>query len=467
LNGNVNIAGSNGKQITCENEDIVIHYDTAGTYPYCLKTGAISDLSLFYLKDGEPVTVIQSEVVNLQSACTVDGECGPTTTTTTTECTRPSGLITVSYFNTFTVNDLVVDYTSSLFDACAACNFIKDNPLDIQQETSLFGQSGSFAIGQYVYAGLVTDCLPLANGFYITDHETCEITEIVDGYIVNIFNCELTPTTTTTSSSSTSTTTTSSTSSSTTTSTTTVEPTTTTTTTEEPFACVEVTNATFSGGTSECDGTTYPITLGNVTAELVDNLGNPVIATNDIVITLAFESKQCGDPAPIPYTIPITILTGTSLISYGYTEQIVNDCGVNDCQTLTEFFQSVVSVSPEKYSLCSGITTTTSTSTSSSTTTTTTTVEPTTTTTTIAPTTTTTTTVAPTTTTTTTPLGDCLEFGYDGGIDGGSFVYTNCILDPEDTFFVPPNETGSLCAISAGTATGTVTLTLIGNCPPA
>ena len=108
---------------------------------------------------------------------------------------------------------------------------------------------------------------------------------------------------------------------------------------------------------------------------------------------------------------------------------------------------------------------TTTTTSSSSTTTTTTTVEPTTTTTTTVEPTTTTTTIAPTTTTTTTPLGECLEFEYDGGIDGGSFVYTNCILDPEDTFFVPPNETGSLCAISAGTATGTVTLTLIGNCP--
>lgn len=566
LNGNVNIAGSNGKQITCENEDIVIHYDTAGTYPYCLKTGAISDLSLYYLKDGNPVTVIQSEVVNLQSACTVDGECGPTTTTTTTECTRPSGLITVSYFNTFTVNDVVVDYTSSLFDACAACNFIKDNPLDIQEETSLFGQSGSFAIGQYVYAGLVTDCLPLANGFYITDHETCQITEILDGYIVNIFNCELTPTTTTTSSSSTSTTTTSSTSSSTTTSTTTVEPTTTTTstsssstttttTTLEPFACVEVTNATFSGGTSECDGIPHPITLGNVTVELVDNLGNPVIATNDIVVTLAFESKQCGDPAPIPINVPVTILTGTSLISFPYTEQIVNECGVGDCQTLTEFFQSVVSVFPEKYSLCSGITTTTTTlpptttttttveptttttttadisctevgidagthcpgeeyatvqytdcegnvqiiqantgelpivcmlnsstpvylcgtggfqyggACSTPTTTTTTTVEPTTTTTTtIAPTTTTTTTVAPTTTTTTTPLGDCLEYSFDGGIDGGTFTYINCIFDPEQTYTASPGNTGVICVNQVTGTTGTVSVVLIGNCPPA
>lgn len=84
LNGNVNVGGTNGKQITCENEDLVMHYDTAGTYPYCLKTGEISGLSLFYLKDNDAVTDIQSEIVNLQSACTVDGECGPTTTTTTT-----------------------------------------------------------------------------------------------------------------------------------------------------------------------------------------------------------------------------------------------------------------------------------------------------------------------------------------------------------------------------------------------
>ena len=535
LNGNVNIAGSNGKQITCENEDIVIHYDTAGTYPYCLKTGAISDLSLFYLKDGEPVTVIQSEIVNLQSACTVDGECGPTTTTTTTlvptttttttsditcDCltfentdTRPHNLGYTDCSN-FPVTGINIDPSEII-------SFCGDNPVVSDPSVTItFG------------GACVLEVCPTTTTTTTIEPTTTTTTTVE-------------PTTTTTSSSSTSTTTTSSTSSSTTTTTTTVEPTTTTTstsssstttttttveptttttTTEEPFACVEVTNTTFSGGTSECDGTTYPITLGNVTVELVDNLGNPVIATNDIVVTLAFETRQCFDPGPIPINQPVTIITGTSSTSYGYTEQIVNDCGVNDCQTLTDFFQSVVSVFPEKYSLCSGITTTTTT-----------TIAPTTTTTTTVcpcveyvsidaaevgtldyldcfgtpksvflnegpnlfiglgepecvdrnslfssvfftvisygpcciPTTTTTTTIAPTTTTTTTPLGECLEFEYDGGIDGGSFLYTNCIFDPEDTFFVPPNETGTLCAISAGTATGTVTLTLIGNCPPA
>ena len=126
LNGNVNIAGSNGKQITCENEDIVIHYDTAGTYPYCLKTGAISDLSLYYLKDGEPVTVIQSEVVNLQSACTVDGECGPTTTTTTT---------TVEPTTTTTSTSSTTTTTTTEFLGACTCFHVAINQADIIDAT--------------------------------------------------------------------------------------------------------------------------------------------------------------------------------------------------------------------------------------------------------------------------------------------------------------------------------------------
>lgn len=214
---------------------------------------------------------------------------------------------------------------------------------------------------------------------------TCDFTGTAD----QVLNCDFTgtanqipDTTTTTTSTSSSTTTTTTTlldcsftgtaneipvstttttSSSTSTSTSSTSTTTSTTTAAPAIGCIEVTNATFSGGTSECDGTPYPITLGNVTVELLDNLGNPVIATEDITITLAFESKQCGDTIPIPINVPVTILTGTSLITFPYTEQIVNDCGVNDCQTLTEFFQSVVSISPSSYSLCPETTTTTTT----------------------------------------------------------------------------------------------------------
>lgn len=209
--------------------------------------------------------------------CTFDGSAEEitTTTTTTTLCVRPGGLVTVSYFNTYTYNDVIVDYTGSLIEACNACNFIKNNILDIQQETSLFGQSGSFTIGQYVYAGLFTDCLPLANGFYITDHEFCEIAEIVDGYIVDITNCEIIPITTTTTttvalecsfigSAQEVTTTTTTTITPTTTTTTTIEPTTTSTTTSTPSPqcySVEIYPPVFNPGTFHTVG--YLDCLGN------------------------------------------------------------------------------------------------------------------------------------------------------------------------------------------------------------
>lgn len=176
------------------------------------------------------------------------------------------------------------------------------------------------------------------------------------------------PTTTTTSSSSTSTSTSTSTTTATPTTTTTSSSTSTSTTTSTTTAapavgCIKVTNITSSGGTSECDGTPHPITLGNVAVELLDSLGNPVIATEDITVTLAFETRQCFDSAPIPFDIPVIINTGTSLTDYSYTREEVSECGVNDCQTVTDIFQSIVSISPSSYSLCPEPTTTTTTTT--------------------------------------------------------------------------------------------------------
>lgn len=130
----------------------------------------------------------------------------PTTTTTTSYVgCRPQGLLTIEYFNSYDDGSGVVDYTASFLDACNACEYINSLPLG-PSETSLFGQSATFAIGQTVYAGTGTSCNLLANGFYITDHATCQITEIEDGIIVDITYCS--PTTTTTSSSTTTTTTT-------------------------------------------------------------------------------------------------------------------------------------------------------------------------------------------------------------------------------------------------------------------
>jgi hypothetical protein len=84
LNGNVSVEGTNGKQITCENKDIVMHYDTAGTYSYCLKSSVIPTIELTYKKNNIIVTNVQSEIVNLETLCSVNGECAVTTTTTTT-----------------------------------------------------------------------------------------------------------------------------------------------------------------------------------------------------------------------------------------------------------------------------------------------------------------------------------------------------------------------------------------------
>jgi hypothetical protein len=166
------------------------------------------------------VAIGLAEIEGGITPCTSDLECTPTTTSTTTATPttttttsytgcRPQGLITVEYFNSYDDGSGVVDYTASLLTACNACKYINGLPVG-PSETSLFGQSATFAIGETVYAGTGTSCDTLADGFYITDHATCQITEIVGGSIVDITYCEPITTTTTSSSSSTSTTTSSS-----------------------------------------------------------------------------------------------------------------------------------------------------------------------------------------------------------------------------------------------------------------
>jgi hypothetical protein len=205
LNGKVNVEGTNGKQITCENEDIVMHYDTAGTYPYCLKTGVIPDLSLVYLKDNQQVTDIQSEIVNLQSACTVDGECGPTTTTTTT--TETPSCIEIE----LNVGTNCPDEIFALF-AYIDCNGVNHI---VEVGT---GDLPRFCVLDNPYPSFICG----------------------DGTIELIGNCNTTTTTTTIPP--TTTTTSSSSSTSTTTSTTTLEPTTTTTTTITPTTTTTTTS---------------------------------------------------------------------------------------------------------------------------------------------------------------------------------------------------------------------------------
>lgn len=248
------------------------------------------------------------------------------------------------------------------------------------------------------------------------------------------------PTTTTTSSSSTTTTTTtveptttttSSTSSSTTTSTTTVEPTTTTTTTVEPTTTTTTTIAPTT--TTTTTGTGTFLVENNSSSVTVDDAS--AVAWYTALLTPIGPGTNSNLADHGNTLNPITVVvTGVAIGEHCMTLYINGDWidsiqfNIDGSYVFTAF---TINTNDDVLIVISDGSCST----------------------------------APTTTTTTTPLGECLEFEYDGGIDGGSFLYTNCILDPEDTFFVPPNETGSLCAISAGTATGTVTLTLIGNCP--
>ena len=174
------------------------------------------------------------------------------------------------------------------------------------------------------------------------------------------------PTTTTTTEPTTTTTTTSSTTTVPTTSTTSTS-TSTTTTTIPILECVELTNDIVTTQQT-CLGLPYDLKLGTITLDLVDSLGAPSIATNDVTVTLSFQSRQCGDSAPIPTIVDAVILTGTSSITHSYTREQTTDCGQGACEVEYEIFQSVVSVEPSlKYAMCNVGSSTTTTSTTSTT----------------------------------------------------------------------------------------------------
>jgi hypothetical protein len=114
-------------------------------------------------------------------------------------CERPGGLINKSFNWKYTPSggpEFI--FTSSFLDACTASNEFDTNiPSGTMQGKA--GQLASFTLGETVYLGIFsTDCTLLEDGFYITDLDTNEITEIVGGVIMSISNCPTTTTTTTT-----------------------------------------------------------------------------------------------------------------------------------------------------------------------------------------------------------------------------------------------------------------------------
>ena len=256
-----------------------------------------------------------------------------------------------------------------------------------------------------------------------------------------------------------------------------VEPTTTTTTTIEP--------TTTTTTTSSCNCVDIVISQDDID----DATGNTMAFLNGTVLLWPEKDASCegqlaGQDPPAYFsvagtytyclkasavpTLELTYVKDNNTVTVVQSE-IVNlgtPCLVNgECSPTTTTTTTVAPTTTTTTTV--EPTTTTTSSTSSSTTTSTTTVEPTTTTTTtVEPTTTTTTTVEPTTTTTTT-LSDCLEYSFDGGIDGGTFTYINCVVGPEQTYTASPGNTGVICVNQVTGTTGTVSVVLIGNCPPA
>jgi hypothetical protein len=280
---------------------------------------------------GGTTTTTSSSSTTTSTSTTI----APTTTSTTTPYSgcRPQGLITVEYFNSYDDGSGVVNYTDSLTDACNACAYINGLPL-APAETSLFGQSIIFAIGQLVYAGTGTSCDLLADGFYITDHETCEITEIVDGYIVSITNCGDITTTTT-----------SSTSSSSTTTTTTGVPTTTTTTTAYPYSCTCMNVTIAQADLDDATGNTIPgITNGAVYLRTTKNSGCDDSEIDRTYTSVAESESWCIKVSSIP-TIqmfyyknnnPVYLPAIDSTYTILYSNCSVNgDCAITTTTTTT------------------------------------------------------------------------------------------------------------------------------------
>lgn len=415
LNGNVSIEGYI-KETTCDDQDITVHYNTAGTYTHCLKTANLPFFSLYYLKDNEVVTVVQSEIVNLGTECSVDGECIPTTTTTTTadiSCTEvgiDAGTVCPGE------EYAIVEYT----DCEGNVQTIQAGPGELPIVCMLNSSTPVYLCGTggFQYGGA---CSTSTTTTTTTVEPTTTTTTTVE------------PTTTTTSTSSS---------------------TTTTTTTVTPFLSDTLLIITPNELIGQCDNVNYPLTVTLPQAifnpATIASLITPASSWSDIeyveIQSISSASNYTYDYNGSPLLVG-AVLVPASGSSWQFSFDIILD--TIDCINNTsgikikvKLFGYPLSNEAEIEILwdeqsCPNCTTTT------------------------------TTTIAPTTTTTTTPLSDCLEYSFDGGIDGGTFTYINCVVGPEQTYTASPGNTGVICVNQVTGTTGTVSVVLIGNCPPA
>lgn len=101
VNNIVSLRGS--RQGNCNGSEILYDFTSPGTYYFCVKSGAINTLSLFYYLDNVPqfYPSIDSEIIVSILGCNVGTDCGinpsPTPTRTLTPTPTPTNILLVRY----------------------------------------------------------------------------------------------------------------------------------------------------------------------------------------------------------------------------------------------------------------------------------------------------------------------------------------------------------------------------------
>lgn len=159
----------------------------------------------------------------VEVSCDLDGSAIVTVppTTTTTVCSRPSGLLQTSIIAGYSISSgPIVDSTISYEDACSALSLIEfsetstiglvklfvnvlypnfnDNPFNVDDVIAL-------EIGQVIYNGIGTDCTFVPDGWYFTienlssnSDQYKNVVQILNGVVVQVVQCDCGPTTSTT-----------------------------------------------------------------------------------------------------------------------------------------------------------------------------------------------------------------------------------------------------------------------------
>jgi hypothetical protein len=160
-------------------------------------------------------TTLSCELVGVifETSCELSGDAIITIPppTTTTVCARPSNLPIFLFYSGYTVTgNPTVDSTSSAEDACAALALAKNTTSSDLTLEILYVNPYNFGatlenyvefveVGQLIYdnATSSTDCTVLSDGWYFmsqswtnpSENYNC-VVNVVDGYVVEIVNCE-------------------------------------------------------------------------------------------------------------------------------------------------------------------------------------------------------------------------------------------------------------------------------------